>query len=128
MIPAFLRPFLAALLMIPLLSLAGWATAHGIEITDDQVHKAVDYLCEVVIPVLAGLAVITRRLVDKKVNPDNAASSHAAVLGKAKQHQRKQARAIEARIEKAGAEVPAPLPPNSPELPPRPPFFRPPEE
>ena|SRR5438046_511088 len=82
MIPAFLRPFLAALLMVPLLSLAGWATAHGIDITDEQVHKAVDYLCEVAIPVLAGLAVITRRLIDKKANPANTASSHLAVDGK----------------------------------------------
>lgn len=87
-----LRPFLAALLMIPLLSLAGYATAHGITITDEQVHKAVDYLCEVAIPLLAGLAVIVRRLVDKKANPDNAASTHAAVEGKRKQQARKLAR------------------------------------
>lgn len=73
-----LRPFLAALLMIPLLSLAGYATAHGIEITDTQVHKAVDYTLEFAFPVLAGLSVIVRRAIDKKTNPGNAASSHLA--------------------------------------------------
>lgn len=102
MIPDFLRPFLSALIMIPLLALAGWATAHGITITDDQVHKAVDYLCEVGFPLLAGLAVIIRRVVDKKANPDNAASTHAAAAGKAKQRQRQQNRALEQRLNQAG--------------------------
>lgn len=113
MIPDFLRPFLSALLMIPLLSLAGYATAHGITITNDQVHKAVDYLCEVGFPILAGLAVIFRRLVDKKANPDNAASTGAAAAGKAKQRQRKETRAIEGRLAQAGLKL------RDEEIPPR---------
>lgn len=39
-----------------------------------------------------------------KVNPDDAASPHAAALGKAKQRQRKETRAIEARLEQHGLE------------------------
>lgn len=120
MIPPFLRPFLAALIMVPLLSLAGWATAHGITITDTQVHQAVDYLLEIAFPVLAGLSVIIRRSVDKKVNPDNAASAHAAALGKVKQNQRKRTRALEERIQKAGSSAPMFRDPDYPDHPQRP--------
>lgn len=114
MIPSFLRPFLSALLIIPILSLAGWIAAHGgPTIPDEQIHKIVDYLLELVFPVLTGLAVIGRRFIDKKANPDNAASSHAAAIGVAKQVARKQTRAIEERIEKAGVQDAAVVPPPS---------------
>lgn len=111
MIPSFLRPFLAAVLMIPLLSLAGWATAHGIEITDEQVHKAVDYVLEIGFPVLTGLAVIVRRLIDKKANPGNAASSHVAEAETALAKNLKATERVQERQEKAGV-AEQPLPPK----------------
>jgi hypothetical protein len=82
MIPTFLRPFLAAILAPILLSLAGQAAAHGITITDAQVHEAVDYLVTWVIPIMAGLSVVIRRVIDKWANPGNAASSHVAAVEK----------------------------------------------
>jgi hypothetical protein len=86
------------------MSLAGYLAAHnGPTIPTEQIHKIVDYLLELVFPLFAGGAVLFRRLVDKKVNPDNAASSSAAMAGKAKQRQRKVTQATEERIEKAGA-------------------------
>lgn len=78
-----LRPFLAAILSIPLRMLAGWLAAHGYaEITGEQIDKAVYALLVWILPVLSALGIIFRRLVDKKANPGNAASSHVARVEK----------------------------------------------
>ena len=102
MIPPFLRPFLAAILMAPLMSLAGWATAQGFEVTNEQVAQAVDYILTVGIPVLASLAVILRRFIDKKANPANTASGHLATQGVAQKNEILAAKKTEERLEKAG--------------------------
>lgn len=52
------------------------------------------------------LALATHFGIAIRVNPDDAASPHAAAVGKAKQNQRKRTRAIEARIDQAGANAP----------------------
>jgi hypothetical protein len=71
---------------------------------------------------LAGATYLTTHFaVAVKVNPDDAASPHAAAAGKAKQRQRKHTRKLEENLKEAGLksrEVPSPTPPNSPEIPP----------
>src|SRR5215210_777478 len=129
MIPAFLRPFLAAILMVPLLSLAGWIAAHGgPAFPDEQIHKIVDYVLELVFPVMAALAVVFRRFVDKKANPTNTASAHLAVDGKVAVKEMLAAEKSAKADTLVNTEVPFPTPDNSPELPPRQPMFRPPAD
>lgn len=82
MIPAALRPFLAALLTLPLRSLAGWLTARGIEMSGDQVSDAVEAVLVWGWPILSVLGIVARRYADKWINPLNTASSHLAVEGK----------------------------------------------
>jgi hypothetical protein len=59
-----------------------------------------------------------------RVNPDDAASPHAAAIGKAKQRARKQTRAIEQRLNDHGLrtrkpEIPYPTPADTPDEPPQ---------
>lgn len=119
MIPDALRPFLAALLTLPLRSLAGWLAAKGYtEITGEQITHAVNALLVWILPALSTLAVVVRRLADKKINPDNAASTHAAAIGKAKQRARKETRKLEERLNAAGLKQrDTPVPPNSLDIP-----------
>lgn len=94
-----LRPFLAALLTLPLRALAGWLTARGIEgITEEKVSAVVEAALVWGLPLVSTLGIIGRRLIDKWANPGNAASSHVASVEKELSKDLKRAEAAQAGV------------------------------
>lgn len=116
-----LRPWIARVAAVLVSGVAGWLfVKFGIDVPADVRQLLTDTVMAVM--VMLATYVATHIPISKTVNPEDAASTGAAKEGKAKQRQRKHTRAVEDRIRKAGVEVPAPLAPNSPELPPETPI------
>jgi hypothetical protein len=116
-IPTFLRPFLSALIAIPIRALAGWLAYRGFDIDEKSIREAIIWAVTVAVPLMAFVGEWARRIVDRWVNPANTASGTLADIGKveAKIHRRVRRQAKRAR--KLGADtVGEPLLPVGDEL------------
>jgi hypothetical protein len=79
-----LRPFLSRIIGWAVAGLCGWlAVRFGVSIDTDTQTELVVALVGVVIPLMGGVASVVHRLVDKRLNPGDAASSHLAVVERA---------------------------------------------
>jgi ATP/ADP translocase len=96
-----LRPFISRLLAALLAGVCTWlAVRFGFTIDAATQQQLVEAIVGVIVTYMT-LYAASHRVIDKRINPDDAASSHAAAAGKAKQRQRKAVRETEERIRKA---------------------------
>jgi hypothetical protein len=96
-----LRPWLARVAAVLVSGFAGWLyTKYQID-TPANVQGILVTVVEVVVVMLATY-VLTHISASKKINPEDAASTGAAKVGKQKQRQRKMDKKVEERLKKAG--------------------------
>ena len=96
-----LRPWLARVAAVLVSGFAGWLYTRFQIDTPANVQSILTTTVEVV-AVMLGTYVITHISASKKINPEDAASTGAAKVGKAKQRQRKADKKVEDRLRKAG--------------------------
>lgn len=103
-VPDRLRPSLSRIAALLVGAVCAWAT---IRFKFDVPAELQSFATELLVAALVGGAgyLATHFGIAIKVNPDDAASPHAAAAGKAKQRARKRTRAIESRLEEHGLEL-----------------------
>lgn len=114
--PDALRPYVSRVAAAVVALLVTWLTAKGTSL-DTIAQSSIQQLIEITIYVAS--YAISHRAIDIRVNPDDAASPHAAAIGKRKQKQRKSEREIEERIKQEGARAPYFRDPDYPDVRPR---------
>jgi hypothetical protein len=79
-----LRPFLSRILAPLISAVFTWLAVHyGINFADDTREQVIEALVVVIIPLAQIVNGVAHRVIDKKINPADTASTHLAQEGKA---------------------------------------------
>jgi uncharacterized membrane protein len=76
----WLRPFLSRLISTLVAALAAWLTTrYGINLDTETQGKIIEDVVTIVLPVFGIVNSVVHKLIDKRINPGDTASSHLAV-------------------------------------------------